>query len=74
MELPTNTVCGVTVTSSMRGFTLMVPFTATEPLPVLPEPFRRTVTDVVAPAVTSNVAEPVNVVSPSADVAVSVMV
>jgi hypothetical protein len=74
IEPPTNAVCGVTVTSSMCGFTLMVPFTATEPLPVLPTPFRRSVTDVVAPALTSKRADPVNVVSPSADCAVSVMV
>ncbi len=52
----------------------MVPFTTTEPFPVLLDPFRWIVTDVVAPAVTSNVAEPVNVVLPSADFAVSVMV
>ncbi len=74
MAPPTNTVRGVTVTASMRGATLMVPFTVTLPLPVLLVPVRRTVTDDVPPAVTSNAADPVNVVSPSDDVAVSVMV
>ena len=53
---------------------LRVPFTVTLPLAGFLVPFRRTVTDVVPPATTSNWAEPVNVVSPSTEVAVSEIV
>src|SRR3989442_14930226 len=52
----------------------MMRSTEPEHWPALPPQWRRTVTDVFAPAVTSNLAEPLNVVSPSTDVAVSVMV
>ena len=74
MELPTFTVSGDTVSASITGFTLIVPFTLTLPLPFVLVPRRCTVTDATPPALTSNLAEPVNVVSPSVEVAVSAIV
>jgi hypothetical protein len=74
MELPTYTVSDDTLTSTTTGFTLIVPFTVTLPLPVGLVPLRCTVTDAVPPALTSNLAEPVKVVLASAELAVSVIV
>jgi hypothetical protein len=74
IALPTNTVTGVRVSSSITGPRLSVPFTVTLPFPLEPVPRRRIVTDVVPPAVTSKLLDPVKAVPSSTDVAVSVIV
>src|SRR5215471_1474146 len=73
MPDPTSASEGLAPTPSTTGQTLMVPFTWIEPFRGGSEHARWTDTELVACAVTLNIAEPLQVVAPSVAVPVSVM-
>ena len=70
---PTGTDRGCAESASTFGQTLIVPSISTPPVRTAPRHWRCTATAVVALATTSNVAEPAQVVPPSAETALRVI-